>query len=116
MKRSGVFFYACIILATIVLAVNLQNRQIFLRGTWDYHFVDNFMVLPKILYCFVVLFFCQNLANSDRYKIFKKVVHFFAKYSFFIFFVHVFFICIMFPCIRKSLLSVKALFLGCNCS
>lgn len=56
-------FYACIILATITLAVNLQYRQMFLRGTWDYHFVGNFMVLPKILYCFVVLFFRQNMEN-----------------------------------------------------
>lgn len=86
-------FYAFIILATIALAANLQNRFMFFQGTWDYHFVYNFVVLPKMLYCFVILFFCLYLANSaqDSFGLVKKVLHFFAKYSFSIFFIHVFF-------------------------
>lgn len=82
-------FYSCIILTTIILAAYFPNRQIHMGATWNFTFCCNIIVLPKLLYCFVVLFFCQWLAEQHCLEYMKAILHILARYSFSIFFIHV---------------------------
>lgn len=83
---------ACVILVTVGLGINISHRVLLDRTTWDYSLVLNFAALPKLLYCLVILFFCQYFVKAQFGGWIKSVLHFFAKYSFSIYFLHVFII------------------------